>query len=123
MAKIQVQFDDKNLRKQLKTFENDLNRKVIGLMNYESAYTVGWLKTNAPWNDDTGAARSGLNTMYFNKGTNHEILMSYSVYYGIWLEVAHSGQWAIITPAMRIVGAKIMNDIQKLINASFRSNI
>lgn len=121
MAKIRVDFNDKDLRTNLKTFGSRMNRNISALMEYESAYTTGWMKQNAPWHDNTAAARTGLNTISFNFGNTHELVMSYSVYYGIWLEVAHSGRWAVITPAMRIVGAKIMKDIQDLIIAMGRN--
>lgn len=116
MAKIKIDFDDSNLRNNLKTFGNRLNRNVAATMDYNAGYTTGWLKSNAPWTDDTAAARTGLVAMPFSVGNQHEILMAYSVTYGIWLEIANSGRYAVITPAMRIVGAKIMSDLQNLIN-------
>lgn len=117
MAKVSVDFNDQHLRRNLKTFGNKLNTNISALMEYESAYATGWLKQNARWTDRTSAARTGLNTISFNFGNRHELVMSYSVYYGIWLEVANSGKWAIITPAMRIVGAKVMFDVERLIMA------
>lgn len=117
MAKIKIDFDDASLKKNLQTFGAKLNRNVGMLMDYNSAYTTSWLKTNAPWNDDTGAARSGLAALPFSVGNSHEILMAYSVTYGIWLEIANSGQWAVITPAMRIVGQKVMQDMQNMLDA------
>lgn len=117
MARIQAEFRDTNLRQGLRTFSGRVNNRIGALMDYEAGYATGWLKQNAPWHDNTAAARTGLNTISFNVGNRHELLMSYSVYYGIWLEVAHSGKWAIITPAMRIVGNKVMADIQALIIA------
>ncbi len=115
MAKIKVEFDDKRLRQNISNFDNKINRRITMAMEYEAAYATGWLKKNAPWNDDTAAARTGLTTVALSSGSSHELLMAYSVYYGIWLEVANSGRWAVITPAMRIVGQKVMNDMQLLI--------
>jgi len=117
MAKITVDFDDSRLRNNIKTFGNRLNKNVSAVMDYNSGYATGWLKSKAPWHDDTGAARSGLVAIPFSAGSKHELLMAYSVTYGIWLEVANSGQWAIITPGMRVIGAKIMNDMQHLIDS------
>jgi hypothetical protein len=116
MARIKIDFDDADLRKNLKTFGSKLNRNVAITMDYNSGYAMRWLKSNAPWRDDTGAARSGLIALPFSSGNQHELLMAYSVTYGIWLEIANSGQYAVITPAMRIVGSKIMDDMQNLIN-------
>ena len=117
MAKITVDFDTKNLQRNVSDFGKDVNRKVAAVMDYNAGYTTGWLKKNAPWTDDTSAARTGLSTLPFHFGTQHELLMAYSVNYGIWLEVANSGKYAVITPALRIVGQKIMGDMQKLIDS------
>lgn len=117
MAKMQVTFDDRKLKKNVRSLNSKVNRQIGMLMQYEAAYTVGWLKQNAPWTDRTSAARTGLSAMAFSAGKTHEILMAYSVYYGIWLEVANSGRYAVITPGMRIVGAKVMNDMKLLLNS------
>ena len=116
MARIKIDFDDAALRKNLRGFNDKVNRNVAAVMDYNSGYATGWLKENAPWHDDTGAARSGLVALPFNNDNAHELLMAYSVTYGIWLEVAHSGQWAIITPGMRILGDKLMRDLQLLLD-------
>ena len=117
MAKMQVTFDDRRLKKNVRSLSGKVNRQVGALMQYESAYTVGWLKQNAPWTDRTSAARTGLTATAFSAGKTHEILMAYSVYYGIWLEIANSGRYAVITPALRIVGNKVMTDMKLLLNS------
>lgn len=117
MGKIKIDFDDRDLKRNLTTFGSKVNRNISAVMDYNAGYTTGWLKANAPWTDDTSAARTGLVTLPFNVGTQHELLMAYSVSYGIWLEIANSGRYAVITPAMRIVGAKIMRDMQMLIDS------
>lgn len=119
MAKVRVDFDAKNLKRNLSGVHNDINRKMATVMQYDADYATGWLKTNAPWHDNTGAARSGLNSMAASINNQHEILMAYSVYYGIWLEVAHSGRWAIITPGVRIIGDKVMRDMELMLRTAF----
>jgi hypothetical protein len=117
MARIEFKFDDRRLKKNIQSVNGRVNRNVAALMQYEAAYTVGWLKQNAPWSDRTSAARTGLTATAFSAGRTHEILMAYSVYYGIWLEIANSGRYAVITPALRIVGNKVMNDMKLLLNS------
>lgn len=117
MAKVRFEYDGQKLHNNIRHFDRKVNRAVNKLMDYNALYATGWLKEHAPWHDDTGAARSGLLAKADNHGDIHEILMAYSVTYGIWLEVAHSGQWAVITPGMRIIGNKVMNDIRKLLRA------
>ena len=117
MARVKVDFDDSNLQRNLRTFSSRVNNRISAVMDYNAGYTTSWLKSNAPWTDDTAAARTGLVALPFNVGTQHELLMAYSVSYGIWLEIANSGRYAVITPAMRIVGEKIMRDMQSLIDS------
>ena len=71
MAKIKVDFDTKDLRQNLSRFDSKLNNNVARLFDYNAGYTTGWLKQNAPWHDDTGAARSGLTTIPFSAGNKH----------------------------------------------------
>lgn len=72
------------------------------------------MKMGAPWTDRTGAARNGLYTRYQKTGTTREILFSHSVAYGIWLEVANSGEYQIIMPTVRVIGRETMRQLQDL---------
>ena len=117
MARATVDWDDGGIVVKLKDFDKKLERRVDVLMDYEAAYATAYIKEHAPWTDRTGAARTGLIAIANNLGRgNFELLMSYSVYYGIWLEIANNGKYAVITPAMRIIGEKIMHDLNHLID-------
>jgi hypothetical protein len=72
------------------------------------------MKLNAPWADRTGAARNGLYTRYSKTRTTREILFSHSVAYGIWLEIANSGDYQIILPTIRVIGRDTMAQLQDL---------
>ena len=115
MGQIKVEYDGSRLKRNLRSFPDDL-RQAIGLVTARSAAeTTAWLKTNARWTDRTGAARSGLYAVPHVTNKYAEILMGYSVNYGIWLEVAHNRKYAVLTPAMRIRGAALMRDMNLLI--------
>lgn len=116
MAKVSIDYDDSQLRNGIRQFDRRLNRAVGLTVDRRAMGTIGWLRTNARWTDNTGAARTGLFAVPNHLRTTHEILMAYSVTYGIWLEVANSGKYAIITPGMRIIGGMLMADLQYLIN-------
>jgi hypothetical protein len=115
MAKVTIEYDDKRLRRNIRNFRGDLNHAIGVVTDRTAAWGVGYMKTNAPWTDRTGAARTGLTAIPHNQGDVHEIDLAYSVYYGIFLEVCNSGKYAIITPAMRIIGQKLMNDLNGLL--------
>lgn len=116
MARIRVDYDDKELRKNIKNFDKDFRHHVSAIVDRHAAITTGWLKTNARWTDRTGAARSGIAAIANSDKKYEEIFMAYSVNYGIWLEVAHDRKYAIITPAMRIMGEELMVSLRYLID-------
>lgn len=68
-----------------------------------------WAKANAPWQDRTGAARQGLHATV--DGTT--ITLSHGVPYGLWLEVANGGRYAIIAQAIDTFGVRYMDALQR----------
>ena len=116
MARVKVSYDDKRLRKNAANFDRNVRNNVAVLVDRHAAITTGWLKQNARWTDRTGAARGGIFAVA-NRGIKYEeIFMAYSVNYGIWLEIANDRQYAIITPAMRIMGKELMDSLQYLLD-------
>jgi hypothetical protein len=80
---------------------------------------VEWAKANAPWEDDTGAARAGLNAIVKSSpGVIAEIVLQYGddIDYGVWLELAHGGKFGIISKAIDVYGPIFMQDMQNLVN-------
>ena len=116
-SKITVEFDDKLLRTNIRNIDKEMDRQVAAITDRTAAYATGYLKTHAPWTDRTGAARAGLLAVANQLGPGaHEILMSYSVYYGVYLELCNSGKYAIINPSMRIIGRKWMSDLNHILD-------
>jgi hypothetical protein len=116
MARVRAEFNDKKLRKNLQTFDSKLRRNINMIFEYNAAYATGWMKQNARWTDRTGAARTGLTATHHSGKEFEELFLAYSVNYGIWLEVANDRKYAILTPALRIMGDKIMRDMTYLID-------
>lgn len=116
MARVSFKFEDKELSGNVRKLPENLRRDVRTVVDANAAYAEIYIKTKAPWTDRTGAARSGLTAISGGSGDTFEILMAYSVTYGIWLEIANDRRYAIITPAMRIVGEKLMRDLQGLLD-------
>ena len=116
MARVKVEYDDKRLMRNVRTFDDKLRTAVAAVVDRRAAETETWLKRNAPWTDRTGAARTGLMAFANHGRTFEEIFMAYSVTYGIWLEVANDRRFAVISPAIRIQGEALMNDMRYLID-------
>ncbi len=60
----------------------------------------GYAKDNAPWTDRTANARQGLHGGVEDNGDNLLLFLSHGVEYGIWLELAHNSNYAIIGPTI-----------------------
>lgn len=70
-----------------------------------------YAQENAPWEDRTGDAREGLHTTVIHHGFRHEIVLSHTVDYGIWLEIRWGGELAIILPTIEHYGPILMDDL------------
>lgn len=116
MAKASIDFDSRRLQRNVRKAPEDIRRAIGVMVDYRAAYAQGYLRAKAPWTDRTGAARSGLFAIPVNYGNTFEIFMAYSVHYGIWLEVANNRKYAVITPATRIIGQMLMQDMQNLLD-------
>jgi hypothetical protein len=78
-----------------------------------------WMKDTAPWQDRTGDARRGLHVEVREApAVLAELVFSHGddVPYGIWLEVSLGGKNAIIAPAVDYWGARLMQDVQRIVN-------
>lgn len=115
MASASFDFDSKRLVNNVKKSPDEIRHAIGAMVDYRAAYAQGYLRAKAPWTDRTGAARTGLFAIPINYGNTFEIFMAYSVHYGIWLEVANNRKYAIITPATRIIGRMLMDDMHNLL--------
>lgn len=77
-----------------------------------AVFGVAYMKTTAPWHDNTGAARAGLHTTTNHVENRWEIGFAHAVSYGIWLEVAHSGRYQVILPSVRVAMDRLGHHLQ-----------
>lgn len=84
-----------------------------------AARIEAWMKANAPWNDQSGAARQGLRGFAETSATGAVIWAVHSVFYGIFLELGTSRGMAprpVIWPAIAAHGAAIMAAVRALVS-------
>ena len=78
-----------------------LERKKAGLnallLNWAGTME-GYAKSHAPWTDRTGHARQSLHGGVDVRDDQLVLYLSHGVEYGIWLELAHGGNYAIVRP-------------------------
>ena len=116
MARAKIVYNDKDLHKNLKQLPGKIDRAITAIVDRNAAWGQAWARTNAPWTDRTGAARGGLFAFPSSMGSHHEILVTHSPHYGIWLEIANSGKYQIILPTVRVTGAHLMSDLRRLMS-------
>lgn len=97
--------------------EDKLRRSLFGICKYWDGPVETHMKTKAPWTDRTGNARSGLAAQAVKEDDNvYSIIMTYSVNYGIFLEVCNDRKYAILVPTLLLYGPKVIGMTEKLLD-------
>lgn len=83
-------------------FEQAIGTGVANTVKDIAQEMEAYAKENAPWDDRTGDARGGLKTVVVEDAVNHtySIFLGYSVDYGVYLETANGGQFAVVKPTV-----------------------
>lgn len=107
-------FKDGGLRSNLRNGPKKLMEAAIITAQRSAPDVENYMKTNAPWTDQTGNARNGLTARPFQEGETVGIVLSHSVPYGIYLEAKWSGRYAIIQPTIDAMGPVVMRRYERL---------
>jgi hypothetical protein len=76
-----------------------------------------WAKANAIWQDQSGDARALFRAYAKDSpGVLAEIVLTHGVDYGLWLEIAHAGKYAIIPKTIDQFGPRIAKGLQGIVN-------
>lgn len=93
----------------VKQFPLKLERAIVAAIEFHATRAEGDLRRNAPWTDRSSNARGGLFTATEHVPYRaHRIILSHTVPYGIWLEIRHSGKYAVILPTTQTTGRAVM---------------
>lgn len=93
-----------------------VNDAVMAVLEYKAPEVEAHMKQNAPWTDQTGNARQGLRAQAYDAGGDTKgIVLYHQVPYGIWLEVKHSGEYAIILPTIEVMGPEVMKSLENIL--------
>lgn len=75
------------------------------------------MKSNRPWTDRTGMAKATLSARVSQPDENTvRITLSHGVEYGIWLELAHEKNYAIIAPTIREEGPRVVEGLDNILS-------
>lgn len=111
----QFVFRDGGLRHNLRTGPEKVQRAAMIAAQSMAPEVENYMKSNAPWQDQTGNARNGLFARAYAEGDETGIVLGHSVDYGIWLEVRWSGRYAIVQPAIDTMGPAVMRRYERLL--------
>lgn len=100
----------------IENFESKTRERIEEVCLEWAVKAVEYMKANAPWQDQTGYARDGLDTRVETKDGTIEIDLFHGVDYGIWLEIRWGGTYAIILPTIEVMGPQLMQDFQGILD-------
>lgn len=111
-----IVFTSDTLTPGLAKFGVKLGAAIDAFMDHQATKTQDFMRTNAPWNDQTGNARNGLFARSELGAEKWTIVCYHTVPYGIWLEVVNSGKNEILTTTVQKEGARIMQSLGNLLD-------
>lgn len=91
-----------------------VQRGMVAAAQYCAPLAEQYMRQNATWTDQTGAARNGLRAKVVTQPKRVALVLYHSVPYGVFLEVRWSGKYAIIEPAMAAIGPLFVEAIHRL---------
>lgn len=98
----------------LNNFDEHANKAMIAGANFVAPEIESFMRSNAPWEDRTGNARSGLKAKVAVSKDKVAIILYHSVPYGVYLEVRWGGKYGIIPDAMAAGGPRLVEVVGRL---------
>ncbi len=114
---IKLNYNESTLKKNLDKMSTKLGAVILMYAATKASEIESKMKTNRPWTDRTGMAKATLNTKVSQPSkTIVRITLAHGVSYGIWLELAHGKNYAIIAPTIRDEGPRVVEDLNNLMS-------
>jgi hypothetical protein len=101
---------------EVKRYADTIRKEIDKLADAWEPIIEDYMKLNAPWKDRSSNARQGLNVRKENVDGVMSLTLAHTVEYGIYLELAHAGAWAIINPTIDIYGPKVWNSVLEILS-------
>ena len=112
-----LDYNESTLKKNLDNMSTKLGAVILMYAATKASEIQATMKMNRPWTDRTGMAKALLNAKVSQPSpTIVRITLAHGVDYGIWLELAHEKNYAIIAPTVREEGPRIVSDLDNLMS-------
>ena len=112
-----LDYNGSSLKRNLDNMSTKLGAVILMYSATKVAELQSKMKLNRPWTDRTGMAKAMLSAKVSQPSQNIvRITLAHGVSYGIWLELAHEKNYAIIAPTIREEGPRIVEDLGDLMS-------
>lgn len=113
----ELNYNQSNLSQNLDKLSVKLGAMILMYASTKAIKLQSEMQKNRPWTDRTGMAKATLRAVVSQPNENMiRITLSHGVSYGIWLELAHQKQFAIIGPTVQKESPKIVTELQGIMN-------
>ena len=113
----ELDYDKSKLKKNLDKMSVKIGAAILMYASTKASELQAKMKRNRPWTDRTGMAKALLNAKVSQPDKNTvRITLMHGVDYGIWLELAHEKNYAIIAPTVKEEGPRIVEDLNNLMS-------
>lgn len=113
----QLNYGKSSLKSGLDKMSVKLGAVILMYASTKASELQSKMKLNRPWTDRTGMAKALLTAKVSQPSKQLvRITLAHGVEYGIWLELAHEKNYAIIAPTVREEGPRIVQDMDNLMS-------
>lgn len=103
------------MQNRLKAAPKVVDRLLDALLDRYALQAQDTARATAPWRDQTGNARNGLNAQAFSDGGSKGIVLSHAVEYGIYLETMQGGKYRVIMPTLEKMLPQVLKSAGQLL--------
>lgn len=112
-----MDYDSSDLSKNIDSMSTKLSAVILMYSTTKASEIQARMKAKRPWVDRTGMAKALLNAKASQLNANTvRITLAHGVDYGIWLELAHEKNYAIISPTIQEEGPRVVSDLSDLMS-------
>ncbi len=117
MLAFRLKYDESSLKRGLDNMGPKMGAMILMYAATKASELQAKMKMNRPWTDRTNMAKALLSARVSQPSSNTvRITLAHGVEYGIWLELAHGKNYAIIAPTIREEGPRVVEDLNNLMS-------
>ena len=116
-ASLTLDYSSSTLKRNLGNMETKLGAAILMYASTKAIEYESYMKMNRPWTDRTNQAKATLNAKVSQPDINTvRITLAHGVDYGIWLELAHGRNWAIVAPTINEKGPDYISGFRDIMS-------